>query len=146
MKINQLGEISDNKGLYVSPSTNKTEFLAKYLEEIKSLTSNGDNNSYSYTSTDNFSCSLYFTGEILNFVSVSISTEKGESWDNWSEQDEIKIRGLLLKWLKSYNISLTLKESPIGEIYFHKYRWGGISCQYDSRSGNSSVSIRYKQL
>lgn len=76
---------------------------------------------------------LYFYKEKLESIHLADSSEEfGASWDEWSEEKELKRKEAHDRWL----IAETGNAS-------HVYRWGEIISPYDPRSGGSSITIRY---
>ncbi len=55
------------------------------------------------------------------------------TWKNWSEKREMENLQYYEDWL----------ETEIGNI--KNYSWGKISCQFDKRSGSSSITINYSE-
>lgn len=82
-----------------------------------------------------FFVALYFYGQQLESVDLAHSTEEfGASWDDWSEEREVRRKRLHDDWLRGQ----TGHASQV-------YEWGEVSSDYDPRSGRSSIVIRYSR-
>ena len=81
-----------------------------------------------------FSITLHFDQKnTLKIIMLSILPDGHlPTWDNWSKEDQLKIKSLNDKWLKT-----TIGRSP------YNYSWGEIFSEYDPRSGSSIITIRY---
>ena len=85
---------------------------------------------------ETFFVALYFYGKKLESIDLAIAApELGASWDDWSEEKEMKRKEKHDVWL----IAQTGCAS-------HVYDWGEIDSAYDPRSGGSSITIRYRWL
>jgi hypothetical protein len=78
---------------------------------------------------------LHFKEEFINFVTLGM-TDHGEipSWDNWTIEKQMEKKRKHDAWL-------------INEIGLppYEYYWGGISSNYDPRSGSSTITVRYRR-
>ena len=83
---------------------------------------------------DKFMVVLFFNQkDMIYLVNMSLSDDGNVlSWNNWSEDEAIKIKERHDQWL----------EDSIGKPPY-KYSWGEISSNYDPRSGSSMITIRY---
>ncbi len=81
-----------------------------------------------------FTVTFYFDPNgRLEFISLSVLIhQEMPSWENWSKEEELRIKKYHDKWLENH-----LGVPP------YKYQWGGISSLFDPRSGTSSITIRY---
>jgi len=69
----------------------------------------------------------------LDMVNIYLNEPNSEvSWNSWSKEKEIEHKMVHDAWLKS-----ELGEPP------YCYKWGNISSSYNSRSGYSSIAIKY---
>ena len=76
---------------------------------------------------------IYFYDELLESVSLtSVDDKSGESWADWSEEEELKKKEIHDDWLKNL----------LGRASSH-YKWGEVWSGYDSKAGFSSIEIRY---
>ena len=76
---------------------------------------------------------IYFYDELLESVSLtSVDDKSGESWSDWSEEEELKKKEIHDDWLKNL----------LGRASSH-YKWGEVWSGYDSKAGFSSIEIRY---
>jgi hypothetical protein len=76
---------------------------------------------------------LYFYGQQLESIDLAYSAEEfGTSWDDWSEEGELRRKQWHDDWLR--------RQTGYAS---HVYGWGEISSAYDPRSGGSSIIIRY---
>ena len=76
---------------------------------------------------------LYFYGQQLESIDLAnASQEFGTSWNDWSEEKEMKRKEAHDRWL----ISQTGADA-------RDYDWGSIYSDYDPRSSGSSIVIRY---
>ena len=76
---------------------------------------------------------IYFSDELLESVSLtSVDDKSGESWADWSEEEELKKKEIHDDWLKNL----------LGRASSH-YKWGEVWSGYDSKAGFSSIEIRY---
>ena len=76
---------------------------------------------------------FYFYGQQLEFVDLAhAATEFGTSWDDWSEEGELRRKQWHDDWLREQTGHAA-----------HVYGWGEVSSDYDPRSGGSSITIRY---
>lgn len=78
--------------------------------------------------------SIWFFGEKLETVELVHHTavQFGSSWADWSEENELKRKAIHDAWL----------EKELGEPPY-KFAWGTVASDYDARSGNSSIVVRY---
>lgn len=75
---------------------------------------------------------VQFNGETLAWITVlDGSPEFGESWDDWSRENEMARRAAHDRWLTSCG-------APPG-----RYPWALVWSDFDDKSGFSSVVIRY---
>lgn len=76
---------------------------------------------------------FYFLNETLEFVTFFISMNKFEngSWDDWSEEEELKEQLFFDSWLTE----------QIGAQ--RKFSWGTIHSYYDSKGGFFGIVLRY---
>jgi len=80
---------------------------------------------------------LYFSGNTIEMVSLTVLDDMyGTSWDDWSEEKEMERKKYHDEWLEFY---IDLK-SP------YSFPWGEIISVYDSRTGGSSIFIKYKNI
>ena len=80
-----------------------------------------------------FNVTVYFHDELLESVSMnSVNDELGTSWSDWSEEKELKKKEIHDAWLKN----LLGRASS-------DYKWGEVWSGYDSKTGSSSIEIRY---
>ncbi len=116
----------------------KTDFVqSKLYDEVINEKSYGFtfyNLNSQLISNEWFDITLYFNNkDILNLVNISLSNEGDiASWNNWSENEQIKKKDMHDKWLKK-----NIGNPP------YKYDWGEISSSYDPRSGSSMITIKY---
>ena len=76
---------------------------------------------------------LYFYGQELEFIDMAHpAAQFGTSWDDWSEEKELKRKEVHDRWL--------IEQTGYAS---HVYEWGEIGSDYDPRSGGSSIIIRY---
>ena len=76
---------------------------------------------------------IYFYNELLESVSLtSVDDKSGESWADWSEKKELEKKEIHDRWLNHM----------LGKSSF-RYKWGEVWSGYDSKSGFSSIEIRY---
>jgi hypothetical protein len=77
---------------------------------------------------------LYFNRQqLLEMISLSLVGNETESdWEDWSEEKELEKKAKHDSWLMQ-----RVGNPP------YKYRWGDIASEYDSRSGSSTITIRY---
>jgi hypothetical protein len=77
---------------------------------------------------------LQFNGEALYWITVMDgSPEFGESWDDWSRENELARRAAHDRWRASCG-------APAG-----RHEWGLVWSDFDDKSGFSSVVIRYDE-
>jgi hypothetical protein len=76
---------------------------------------------------------LYFENDTLAFVSFGIDDKliTTDSWDNWSEENELQKRDYYDNWLTD---QLGIKR---------EFSWGIAGAFYDNKSGYSSINLRY---
>lgn len=91
---------------------------------------------------------LYFEGENLRSIDVVITDEpEGASWDDWSIEKEAATKerhdALCREWLGSPSEQLRSSEARISDSLRFDLPWGKVWSGYDSRSGASSIVIRY---
>ena len=82
-----------------------------------------------------FAVSLLFNplGRLYS-IHLKISIDgKMPSWDNWSEEGELRIKDMHDMWLKK-----NVGDPP------YNYSWGTIYSTYDPRSASSSMGVRFK--
>lgn len=78
---------------------------------------------------------LCFKNEFLDSIDFGFFTFdeiKNNSWDNWSEEKEIKKKEVYENWLND----------SIGSN--RQFWWGNIATYYDSKGGNSGILMKYK--
>jgi len=76
---------------------------------------------------------LYFYGQQLESINLAHSAEEfGTSWDDWSEEGELRRKQRHDDWLRGQTGHAS-----------HVYEWGEVGSDYDPRSGSSSITIRY---
>ena len=78
------------------------------------------------------SVTVYFYDELLESVNISSVDNESASWSDWSEQKELEKKEVHDRWLKNL----------LGKASSH-YNWGEVWSGYDSKSGFSSIEIRY---
>ena len=80
-----------------------------------------------------FNMTFYFDNDVLKMTSFIVSDKPilESSWDDWSEESE-------LKKLDYYNNWLT---NEIG--INRKFEWGTIGAYYDNKGGFSSIVLKY---
>ena len=80
-----------------------------------------------------FFVGLCFYGQQLECIDLAhAAAEFGTSWDDWSEERELKLKQWHDDWLRGQTGYAS-----------HVYKWGAIGSAYDPRSGSSSITIRY---
>jgi hypothetical protein len=76
---------------------------------------------------------LYFYGQQLESIDLGYSgAELGSSWEDWSEEREMKRKERHDDWLR-------MQTEDVSRVY----DWGEVLSDYDERSGGSSITIRY---
>jgi len=76
---------------------------------------------------------LYFYGQQLESIDMAHGAgEFGTSWDDWSEERELRRKQWHDDWLREQTGQAS-----------HVYEWGKVHSSYDPRSGGSSIIIRY---
>ena len=136
--INVGGIIVNNDNSILSRGLTKKEFEESnlYKEVIRC-------DEYGYTryilnpqliDNDYFAIGLIFNPDnMIEFISINIVYNDNSSRRaNWSEERELRRKKEHDKWLLK-----NIGDPP------YEYSWGGISSDYDPRSGSSSITIRY---
>src|SRR5262249_2532980 len=83
-----------------------------------------------------FFVALYFYQGTVESIDLAIDSEEfGSSWDDWTEEKEMKRKETQDAWLVANTGSTS-----------HVYDWGAVGSSYDPRSGGSSITIRYSWM
>jgi hypothetical protein len=128
----------NTKSTQLYPGLTKQEFLQSDLcSEVISEDEDVFSNYYlkpQKIGVDEFVVRVVFDpGDHISAVSLSLTTDgKIPSWDNWSEEEEMRIKDKHDCLLKRY-----LGDPP------YKFDWGEITSNYDPRSASSQIIIRY---
>ena len=122
----------------LSPQMTRSQFISSPLFDSGDF-SNESEGWYTalakpLTITDQpFGASLLFKDEQLHWITLWSADQKyGRSWDDWSEEGELVRDAGHRAWL---NATLGAWNQPFG--------WGEITAGYDSKTGGSSITIRY---
>ena len=76
---------------------------------------------------------LFKPDKSLSSVTLGLAIDGAiPTWENWSEEDELRKKALLGKWL----------EKNVGEPPYD-YTWGSMTLTYDRRSASSHITISY---
>ena len=76
---------------------------------------------------------LFKPDKLLSSVTLGLAIDGAiPTWENWSEEEELRKKVLLAKWL----------EKNLGESSYD-YTWGSIILAYDRRSASSHITIYY---
>ena len=136
MKPNPLtGEFSFSASQSIGPHTSRSGFLSSQLSSgAQVLVKNEPWCSYRLSNTpSNLSIAVYFNGETINSVHISlVDSEFGAGWNDWSQEKEMKRKQANDQWLESH-----------GLMPGKKYQWGTVWSGYDPKGGFSSVVISY---
>jgi hypothetical protein len=77
---------------------------------------------------------VFFHGQRLTMVHLTdADPEFGASWDDWSEEKELRKKARHAAWLRE------VFDLPVGT-----YAWGDVASEYDVRSGGSSIIVTYR--
>jgi len=82
-----------------------------------------------------FHIGLCFKDDFLDFVDfrfLTLEELKNDTWDNWSEEKELKKKERYENWL----------DDSIGSN--RQFIWGKTVTYYDSKGGSSGILIKYK--
>ncbi len=80
-----------------------------------------------------FPLCFYFFGEKLDSLDLNMQVPDLEnSWENYSEEKEIKRKQLHDQWLSDMGIKTDFN-----------YAWGKITSSFDPRGGSSNIGIQY---
>jgi len=83
-----------------------------------------------------FGVTIYFLpNDFVSSINFSFLLDgKYANWEEWSEETEMIRKKVNDRWLRE-----CLGNPP------YEYSWGGISSEYEPRSGSSSIMIRYNR-
>lgn len=136
--INKSSGIISLDEIVISPIISKSSFLeSKVAEYIENEEIHVYSNYYMMPQ-DYMEMSvrliLYFDqNDRLDMVNIYLNDPNSEvSWKTWSKEKEMKHKIIHDEWLKS-----ELGEPP------YCFKWGNVSSSYNSRSGSSSITIKY---
>ena len=133
------GELISENGVVIGPNLKRDSFLASEIGvSSKIFVRNEPWCSYRIEGLKIsglvFVVVLYFYGLDLNEIEICNSDVRfGETWSDWSLENELKRKQSHDKWL----------DQIIGSK--RNFSWGDIFSVYDQRSGGSSIKIRYKR-
>jgi hypothetical protein len=130
------GEVLIGSVAKLGPKFTRSDFLSLPIES-KSLVINEPYHSYALgqhlVGGETFLVTLYFYEQKLESIDLVNSREEfGTSWNEWSEEKQLKRKQAHDAWL----IQQTGNAS-------HIYAWGEIGSSNDPKSGGSSITIRY---
>jgi hypothetical protein len=124
----------------IGPNLTRTEFLAAtWAGDAEDVVVNEPWHSWKLrgkyvAEAVSFIVVLYFHGECLKMIILGNADERfGKSWGDWSLENEMARKASHDQWLTSF----------LGS--WREFPWGGASSEFDSRSGGSSIIIRYEK-
>jgi hypothetical protein len=130
------GELTLESGLVLSPLLTRSVFLSSPNgARAKRIVDNAPWRSFRFEENEeSLAVIVFFKGETLESVQITVTgPELGTSWENWSEEKELKRKRANDQWL----IGKGLVPDKI-------YSWGTVWSGYDRKDGSSSIIIRYQ--
>ena len=85
-------------------------------------------------------------GHLSIILLSTMTADEPRSWDFWTEEGELARREDHTRWLEE-QLGDTWRQAPVERWHGNEQRelsWGIVSSGYDSRSGGSSIAVRYQ--
>ncbi len=125
-------------GFVVSQRTKPEQIISYFTNE--NLGIRDMHNGWKHYSILNFkvndtylSMTFYFDNNTLKSLQFIVSNKViiMRSWDDWSEEEELKNRGYYDDWLTN----------QIGKV--RQFAWGKVAAYYDKKGASSGISLEY---